>query len=73
MVSPSNPQLPVGLFVGPPNWTFQPGDYRITITANRAVGSTPLQGTMVVSFPESTLNIVNESQGTRFGEFYAKP
>jgi hypothetical protein len=73
MVSPSNPQFPVGLFAGPPAWQFEPGDYRLTITATRAVGSTPLQGTIVVPFPENLIAFINNSDGTRFAEFTAKP
>ncbi|MGA7732002.1 MAG: hypothetical protein WCD37_12120 [Chloroflexia bacterium] len=73
MVSPSNPQFPVGLFAGPPAWQFEPGDYRLTITATRAVGSTPLQGAIVVPFPEYLITFINNSEGTRFAEFPVKP
>ncbi len=73
MVSPSNPQYPVGLFVGPADWKFQAGDYRITINATRAVGSDPLTGAFTVTFTADGISTINDSQGARFGEFQAKP
>lgn len=73
LVSPSNPQLPVLLFQGPLGWNFNAGDYKITITAERAVGKTPLQSIVTATFAEDALNVVNDSKGDLFRSFPITP
>lgn len=51
VVSPTSPQLPICLFVGPPDWRWQPGTYTVTIVASRSDGGFPVRAafTMTVS------------------------
>lgn len=45
VVGPSDPQLPICLFMAPTGWFWTPGDYRVTVVANRTVKSDPLSDT----------------------------
>ncbi|HYN89412.1 MAG TPA: hypothetical protein VER55_12825 [Ardenticatenaceae bacterium] len=69
LVTPQSPQLPVGLFIGPPEWAFEPGTYRVTVVAERGVVSTPLRDTFEVELSQEDIDFLNASNGTRFLTF----
>jgi hypothetical protein len=66
LVSRQTPQLPTGLFIGPPGWAFEEGRYRITLVVQRAINSRPLQRSIVVEFSQQEIETMNSSQGSRF-------
>lgn len=69
LVSPNNPQLPVGVFVGPQGWSFGAGTYRLTFVAERAIGSMQLRGDFKLTFTQKAIDDLNAAQGRRFLTF----
>ena len=66
VLSPERAHLFTGLFLGPPDWLFTPGAYRVTLTAERMVGSEPVQVSGEVVFTQEEIDTLNQSQGARF-------
>jgi hypothetical protein len=66
LVSAKNAQDFTGLFIGPPDWLFEPGSYRITMIADRITNPQPLTATVEVMLSSESLDYLNQSQGTRF-------
>ena len=53
VVGPSNPALPIGLFVGPPDWPWTPGTYRIVVEAEQnTTGKTLTASTRITITPD---------------------
>lgn len=63
VVGPTAPQYPIGLFIAPPGWHWQAGDYQLTVTASRAVGGTPLQGRVKLTLTEDHVAYLNANRG----------
>jgi hypothetical protein len=72
LVYAGDAELFTGLFVGPREWRFEAGGYRITLVAERAVSARPLTGSFEVEFSEESIQLLNESGGTRFLTFPAR-
>ena len=66
LVSAKNAQFFTGLFIGPYDWLFKPGTYRITMIADRITDSQPLHATVEILLVSESLDYLNQSQGTRF-------
>lgn len=66
LVSAENAQNFTGLFIGPREWLFEPGEYRITVVADRITDAQPLEGTVEVTLTEDDLAYLNQSQGAQF-------
>jgi hypothetical protein len=66
VVSPEQAQVLTGVFIGPPEWRFAPGPYRLTLTAERMVGSEPVQVSGKVVLTPEQVEILNAGEGTRF-------
>ncbi len=66
LVSPKNAQYFTGLFIGPDNWLFEPGAYRITMIADRITNSQPLNASIEVLLSAENIDYLNQSEGTRF-------
>jgi hypothetical protein len=64
VVSPSSPQLPYCLFLGPPGWQWQAGDYRVTIVAARGQDADALQTTFSMTLPAETAEFITEQPRT---------
>ena len=43
VVGPSSPQMPTCVFIGPPDWLWQPGDYQVTTVARCGETAPPLR------------------------------
>jgi hypothetical protein len=69
IVSLNTAQSPVATFFGPDGWSFEPGIYRITFIAERAVAAEPLLGTFEVSFSDSQINTLLSGMGERYMSF----
>lgn len=69
VLSPERAELFTGLFVGPQEWHFAPGAYRLTLTAQRMVGSEPVQVSGEVELTQEQVDAMNSSQGARFLTF----
>lgn len=68
IVSPTNPQQPVARFNGPADFKFETGKYRVTISATRTVGKTPLEASFMVDFGQEDITTMNQSFGGRYRE-----
>lgn len=66
LVSAENAQDFTGLFIGPREWLFEPGSYRITVIAERITTSQPLQASVEVELGEEQLAFLSQSQGAQF-------
>ena len=64
VVGPSSPQLPTGLFEGPPDWRWQAGTYEVTIVAARGQDADALQTTFAVTLPAETVKLVTTQPRT---------
>ena len=69
LVSPRQAQAPLGSFQGPDGWYFEAGTYEITVEAPRVVASTPLRGSMEITFSQDAVETLNDAGGNRFLEF----
>ena len=65
-VSARDAQHSMGLFIGPREWLFEPGRYRITLTAERIAVDEPLIGSVEVELGAEQLEYINQSQGNQF-------
>lgn len=72
LVSAKNAQFFTGLFIGPNNWLFEPGTYRITMSADRITNSQPLYASIEIFLSDENLEYLNQSKGTRFLVFPVK-
>ena len=59
-----SPQLPTGLFEGPPDWRWQAGTYEVTIVAARGQDADALQTTFAVTLPAETVKLVTTQPRT---------
>jgi hypothetical protein len=66
VVSPEQAQVFTGVFTGPPEWRFVPGAYRLTLTAERMVGSEPVQLSGEVVVTQEQIDTLNAGAGMRF-------
>lgn len=64
VVSPSSPQLPYCLFLGPPGWQWRAGDYLVTIVATRGQNADALRTTFKMTLPAETAEFINEQPRT---------
>jgi hypothetical protein len=60
VVGPASPQLPYCLFPGPPEWRWQPGEYRVTIVATRGRGPDEVRAEFAMTLSEGTADFINE-------------
>jgi hypothetical protein len=66
LVSPKSAQLPTLLFIGPQDWAFQPGSYRLTLIAERAVNRRPLERSITITLTPEQIDSLNAAAGQRF-------
>lgn len=66
LVSAKNAKDFTGLFIGPDDWLFEPGTYRITMIADRITNRQPLTATIEILLSNESVDYLNQSQGTRF-------
>ncbi|MEX2030523.1 MAG: hypothetical protein WD906_06095 [Anaerolineales bacterium] len=59
-------QAPVLLFIGPPDWQFEGGTYRIVIEVDRAVDPQPARATLQITLSDPQVRVLDESGGRRF-------
>jgi hypothetical protein len=64
VVSPSSPQLPYCLFLGPPGWQWQAGDYLVTIVATHGRNADALRTTFKMTLPAETAEFIVEQPRT---------
>lgn len=69
LVSAKSAQQFTGLFIGPADWLFAPGRYRITLVADRATTRVPLSRSFEVDLLQEDIEFLNQSEGTRFLTF----
>lgn len=63
VVGPTAPQYPIGLFIAPPGWHWQAGDYQLTVMASRSVGETPLQGRLTLTLTDEQVTYLDANRG----------
>jgi hypothetical protein len=63
VVSPSSPQRPICMFIGPPGWQWQPGSYLVTIIAERGEDAAPLRAAFTMTLPEESVESITASPG----------
>ncbi len=63
IVNSSNPQTPICEFDGPTGWGFKAGTYNVTLTADRALVSTPLQTSFSFSVGQGALDTISHNRG----------
>jgi hypothetical protein len=73
LVSARNAEAFTGLFIGPREWIFEPGRYRITLTADRITNAQPLVADVEVVLAAEELQYINQSQGAQFLIFPVEP
>lgn len=64
VVSPNSPQLPICLFMSAPGWAWQPGAYRVTVTAPRAIQHGPLRAQLEFTLDRQTVDVISNQSGT---------
>jgi hypothetical protein len=64
VVSPSSPQLPYCLFLGPPDWQWQAGDYLVTIVATSGRNAEALRTSFKMTLPAESAEFINEQPRT---------
>lgn len=69
LVGPQQAALLTGLFIGPVQLPFEPGRYRLTLTAQRIVEQRPLTASIEVNLAADALEYINASEGQRFMDF----
>jgi hypothetical protein len=72
VVGPSSPQLPYCLFLGPPNWRWQAGEYGMAIVATRGQDADELRADFAMTVPEETALAIND-QPRRWNEVRTRP
>jgi len=69
LIAPEEAEIFTGLFVGPRDFRFVPGRYRLTLVGERAVAERPVSASMEIVLEEDAVAYLDEAQGTRFLEF----
>ena len=69
LVGPKNAQFFTGLFIGPQEWLFAPGTYRITMMADRITNAQPLAASLDIVLSTEELEYLHQSGGRRFLTF----
>jgi hypothetical protein len=64
VVSPNNPQLPICLFTSAPGWKWQPGAYRVIVTAERTIQHAPLRAQLEFTLDQHTVDVISNQSGT---------
>jgi hypothetical protein len=64
---------PTLLFVGPADWRFDPGAYRLTLLVEPAVGRGAIQERFGIALTEEDARILEETRGARFLTFEVVP
>lgn len=72
VVGPRSAQVPFSVFNGPKGWYFNPGAYRLTLSAQRVVSRRPLQETFEITFADKDVDFLNKSRGRSFLVFPTK-
>jgi hypothetical protein len=63
VVGPNAPQFPIGLFIAPSSWTWQPGTYRVTVIADRTIERVPLLASLELTLTATDVEVVSDSRG----------
>lgn len=66
LVSARDAQFFTALFIGPRDWLFGPGNYRISVTAERITVKQPLAASIEVQLSQEQVDFLNQSQGQQF-------
>lgn len=73
LVSANNARDFTGLFIGPKEWRFAPGVYRIHVSAQRVTARAPLAASIEVELAQADIEYLDEAQGSHFLTFPARP
>jgi hypothetical protein len=73
VVGQNDPQFPLSLFIGPTDWPWQAGTYRVTIVADRTVQEEPLRGTVEFTLTPDLVAIVADPDGPFLVELPTTP
>jgi hypothetical protein len=63
VVGPNTPQFPIGLFIAPAGWVWQPGSYHITVVADRTIEHAPLRASLDLTLTTSDAEVVSDPGG----------
>jgi hypothetical protein len=63
VVGPNAPQFPIGLFIAPPGWLWQPGTYHVTVIADRTIDHTPLRSSLDLTLTTTDIDVVSDPSG----------
>jgi hypothetical protein len=66
LVSAREAQDFTALFIGPRDWSFEAGTYRITLTADRITVAEALVASVEVELDAESLAFINQSEGSQF-------
>jgi hypothetical protein len=66
VVSPGSPQSPLCTFIGPSDWFFQAGVYRMTLEADRSVAATPLISTFTANIDQRHVDFWATNEGRQW-------
>jgi hypothetical protein len=66
LVSARDAQFFTALFIGPREWLFGPGKYRISVTAERVTVNQALAASIEVQLTQEQIDFLNQSQGQQF-------
>ena len=69
LVSAKHAHDVTNLFIGPGDWLFEAGTYRITLLAERMTAAQPLAESVEIVFTPDNVTYLNEAAGTRFLTF----
>lgn len=72
LVGARNAQDFMGLFIGPQEWRFEPGRYRIVLVADRVTNRQPLSEAIEIVLAPENVEFLNQSQGSTFLTFPAQ-
>jgi hypothetical protein len=64
VVGPNDPQLPICLFLSAPGWMWQPGGYRVIVTAERTIHDEPLRARLEFALDQDTVDVISNQSGT---------
>ena len=64
VVGPSSPQLPIGLFEGPPGWAWREGTYRVAILAGRGQDRDALRAAFAVTLLAADVELITTQPRT---------
>jgi hypothetical protein len=63
IVGPNDPQFPIGLFIAPAGWVWQPGTYRVTLIAERTIQHAPLRAGFLFMLTPTDVEVVSAPDG----------